>query len=162
MTLSLDQIRSIISQVADPEIPVITIQDLGVLRDVKIIDNTVTVYITPTYTGCPAMDMIEVNIKSALQEAGISDVKIVTVLQPVWTTDWMSPEGKQKLLDYGIAPPSQKTSDLSFIRGEPPKVICPQCGSKKTEMISQFGSTACKSMYKCLNCLEPFDYFKCH
>ncbi len=157
------QVMEILKEVTDPEIPVITIHDLGILRDVEINEeHKIKVYITPTYNGCPAMDMITVNIKSALQEHGCSEVEVISVLQPAWTTDWISEIGREKLMKYGISPPSQTTNDKSFIKGEKPKVICPQCKSYNTELISLFGSTACKSMYKCLDCLEPFDYFKCH
>jgi ring-1,2-phenylacetyl-CoA epoxidase subunit PaaD len=108
------------------------------------------------------MDMITVNIKSVLQDAGFEKFEIVTVLEPAWSSDWISDLGRQKLLDYGIAPPAQRTTDFSFLTGSKPIVHCPQCTSANTEMISLFGSTACKSMYKCHDCLEPFDYFKCH
>ncbi len=162
MILDRQAIYEILSAVPDPEVPVISIEDLGVLRDVEIINDVVKVTITPTYSGCPAMDMITVNIKSALQEVGISKVEIKMVLEPAWTTDWMSEVGRQKLLEYGIAPPAQRTTDPSFLHGLQPEISCPQCGSSNTTMISLFGSTACKSLYKCHDCLEPFDYFKCH
>lgn len=161
--LNPEIIREILSEVTDPEIPVLTIGDMGIVRDVRINpDSKVIVTITPTYTGCPAMDMITVNIKSALQENGIEAVEVETVLSPEWTTDWISSEGRKKLKAYGIAPPAQRTSDISFIKGENPVVQCPLCDSVNTEMISRFGSTPCKSLYKCNDCLEPFDYFKCH
>jgi len=159
---SKSDIMSTLSQVQDPEVPVLTIQDLGVLRGVDIQNGAITVTITPTYSGCPAMDMITVNIKSAMQEAGYENVKVELVLSPAWTTDWMSESGKQKLKDYGIAPPVEQTSDKSFLFGEEKIVPCPQCDSESTELVSQFGSTACKALYKCLDCKEPFDYFKCH
>ena len=120
------------------------------------------VIITPTYSGCPAMNTIEVNIRSVLQEQGIDPVKVTTILSPAWTTDWMSEAGRAKLKAYGIAPPVGSSMDKSDLFPEDKIVECPQCGSEDTRMISQFGSTACKSMYKCNNCLEPFDYFKCH
>lgn len=161
--MTVQNIRQILENVTDPEIPVVTIQDLGILRDINLTsDGVVEVYITPTYNGCPAMDMITVNIKSALQEAGYTDVKVISVLEPAWTTDWISEEGRQKLLDYGISPPSQKSQEKAFLMGEKPVVICPICKSYHTELISLFGSTPCKSLYKCLDCFEPFDYFKCH
>lgn len=161
--VTLAKVKEILREVTDPEIPVVTIQDLGILHDVKIDDDgKVIVYITPTYTGCPAMDMIRVNIRAALQEHGINDIEVVQSLNPIWTTDWITEEGKAKLLKYGIAPPVEKTTDKSFIDGEIKIVPCPQCGSKITELVSLFGSTACKSLYKCKECLEPFDYFKCH
>ena len=153
-THSLDQqITSLLEQVTDPEIPVVSIADLGILREVKMEDQRAEIVITPTYTGCPAMLEIEKDINNTLKLAGIDDFKITTVLSPAWSTDFMTEAGKQKLKEYGIAPPNP--SDESDIE-------CPNCGSRNTEMISQFGSTACKSLFKCHDCLEPFDYFKCH
>ncbi len=162
--MNVAQIKEILSTVTDPEIPVITIQELGILREVEIDEDAgkIIVYITPTYTGCPAMDMITVQIKAALQEYGYDNVEIISLLEPAWTTDWISESGRKQLMDYGISPPSQKTTDPSFLKGTLPSVQCPQCKSFDTEMISRFGSTACKSLYKCKSCLEPFDYFKCH
>ncbi|MBL0055481.1 MAG: phenylacetate-CoA oxygenase subunit PaaJ [Chitinophagaceae bacterium] len=155
--IELQKIKKILDEVCDPEIPVLTIADLGIIRDVKINQGEVEVIITPTYTGCPAMDMITMNIKMALLEQGYKKVKVTSVLAPAWTTDWMSEDGKRKLKEYGIAPPvplSDETSD---------RVIeCPQCHSSNTRLISEFGSTACKSLYQCNDCKEPFDYFKCH
>ena len=153
-THSLDQqITSLLEQVTDPEIPVVSIADLGILREVKMENQRAEIVITPTYTGCPAMLEIEKDINNTLKLAGIDDFKITTVLSPAWSTDFMTEAGKQKLKEYGIAPPNP--SDESDIE-------CPNCGSRNTEMISQFGSTACKSLFKCHDCLEPFDYFKCH
>lgn len=161
--MKTDQIYYILCQVTDPEIPVITIAELGILKDVKWDDgDKITVFITPTYNGCPAMDMITVNIKSALQEHGYQNVEVVSQLEPAWTTDWITKDGRQKLMDYGISPPAEKTGDVSFLHGDSPEVQCPQCKSYHTEVISRFGSTACKALYKCKDCLEPFDYFKCH
>jgi len=136
---------------------------LGILKDIEI-DHSgkIIVSITPTYNGCPAMDMISVNIKSVLEEYGFYNAEVVLVMEPVWTTDWITEEGRKKLLDYGISPPAERSTDSTFLSGKAPVVICPQCKSEKTEMISRFGSTACKSLYKCTDCLEPFDYFKCH
>ena len=160
---STEDILKIVSQVCDPEIPVLSIKDLGIIREIKWDGNKeVEVFITPTYTGCPAMDVITVEIKAVLQEAGIPNPKVSMVWTPAWTTDWISEEGKQKMQDYGIAPPQEKTTDKSFLTGEGRPVPCPQCTSENTELISLFGSTACKSLYKCLDCKEPFDYFKCH
>lgn len=158
------EIKDILASVTDPEIPVITIHDLGILRNVEIDESSekITVYITPTYTGCPAMDMITVQIKAALQDHGYNNVEVISLLEPAWTTDWISELGRTQLMEYGISPPAEKTTDPSFLKGAPPKVQCPQCKSFDTEMISRFGSTACKSLYKCKSCLEPFDYFKCH
>ena len=157
------KIYEILEGVSDPEIPVLTILDLGIVRDVKVDEATsdVEVVITPTYSGCPAMDFIEVNIRSALQEHGIGQVKITTVLSPAWTTDWLTESGKAKLKAYGIAPPVGSASKLSLL-GEKTEVECPHCGAVNTKLVSQFGSTACKALYQCRECLEPFDYFKCH
>lgn len=157
-----EDVYAILAQVEDPEVPVLTIEDLGVLRDVEIDGSRIDVIITPTYSGCPAMDMITVNIKAAMQDAGYEDVHVKLVLSPAWTTDWMSEAGKQKLKAYGIAPPVEQTGDKSFLFGEEKTVPCPQCDSASTEVISQFGSTACKALYRCNDCKEPFDYFKCH
>lgn len=155
-------ILKILSSVTDPEIPVLTIQDLGVIRDINILDeHGVEVVITPTYSGCPAMKTIEVNILATLQEAGVHPVNVRTVLSPPWTTDWISESGREKLREYGIAPPVG-SPDKGTLFGKAPEVQCPHCDSSNTEMVSQFGSTPCKSLYKCLDCLEPFDYFKCH
>lgn len=148
-----EQIRRLLEAVSDPEIPVLTISDLGVLRGIRVGDDLIEVLITPTYSGCPAMDMIALNIKLAMQAHGISNVKITQVLSPAWTTDWISEEGRNKLREYGIAPPNPR-GHLS--------IACPNCGSTGTELLSEFGSTACKSLYRCTDCLEPFDYFKCH
>jgi len=161
--MTQDQIFNILKDVVDPEIPVITIHELGILKKIKVTeDKKVLVYITPTYNGCPAMDMISVHIKSVLQDHGYQDVEVVTLIEPIWTTDWITERGKQKLMEYGISPPAQKSTDSSFLEGATPTVVCPQCKSIHTTMISRFGSTACKSLYKCNECLEPFDYFKCH
>jgi ring-1,2-phenylacetyl-CoA epoxidase subunit PaaD len=149
------------AQVVDPEIPVLTIADLGVLRDVAVNDGHVEVAITPTYSGCPAMNMIALEIELALERAGIRQPKIRTVLSPAWTTDWMSEDGRRKLREYGIAPPPQSSSSRRALFGEQ-QVTCPQCGSPNTEVLSEFGSTSCKALWRCKSCREPFDYFKCH
>ncbi len=159
--LNQKNIYDLLEQVPDPEVPALSIIDLGIVRNVEIENGKAVVTITPTYTGCPAMDMIEVNIKAVLQENGIES-EIISVLSPAWTTDWMSEEGKQKLKAFGIAPPVGKTTDKLSLLGEEKLVKCPICNSNNTQMISQFGSTACKSLFKCNDCLEPFDYFKCH
>ena len=151
--LDIKDIRTVLDAVCDPEIPVLTIADLGILRDVRIADGEVTVVITPTYSGCPAMRAIEADIKATLVGAGWAAITIETQLSPAWTTEWLSPAGREKLHATGIAPPIQASQDGS--------VACPQCGSRHTELISQFGSTACKALHRCLDCLEPFDYFKC-
>ena len=146
--------------VVDPEIPVLTIADLGVLREVEVRNGRVEVAITPTYSGCPAMNMIALEIELALEREGFRRPKIRTVLSPAWTTDWMSDDGRRKLREYGIAPP-QAGSGRRALFGEQ-QVACPQCGSENTEVLSEFGSTSCKALWRCKNCREPFDYFKCH
>lgn len=155
VTVSKKDIWHILEKVKDPEIPVLTIADLGILQDVELDREKVIVHIIPTYTGCPAMDMITVNIRAALQEHQITDVEVKLTLSPIWTTDMISEEGKRKMKEYGIAPPIRNQEGKT-------EVNCPQCGSGHTELISHFGSTACKALYRCLDCKEPFDYFKCH
>ena len=145
------KVLAALNSVTDPEIPVLTIADLGVLRDVRMNDDEVVVTITPTYSGCPAMVEIREFIETALQDAGVKKYKVVTSLSPAWTTDWMSEEGRRKLHEYGIAPPGPEN-----------EVSCPQCGSTDTRLVSEFGSTACKSLRQCNACKEPFDHFKCH
>ena len=149
-TFSREQILELLSKVADPEIPVLTITDLGIVRDVDCSDG-VTVSLTPTYSGCPATEVIESSVAAALEEHGIEDVRIRRVLSPPWTTDWITPEGREKLRVYGIAPPERRERPIA----------CPRCSSSHTEIVSEFGSTACKAAYRCLDCLEPFEYFKC-
>lgn len=161
-TKTIEKVKTILESVTDPEIPVLTIGDLGIVREVHNEGNRVIIVITPTYSGCPAMNMIEVNIKSVLQDAGFNQVEVRTVLSPPWTTNWMSEEGKRKLKAYGIAPPEEETTDINLLFGSEKKVSCPHCESKNTRLLSQFGSTACKALYQCNDCLEPFDYFKCH
>ena len=145
-----EQILEWLSGVADPEIPVLTIMDLGIVRDVDCSDG-VTVSLAPTYSGCPATEAIENSVVAALQDRGVTDVKIKRVLSPPWTTDWISKAGRDKLKIYGIAPPERRNR----------AVACPRCDSGNTELVSEFGSTACKASYKCSDCLEPFEYFKC-
>jgi len=151
----LKKIWDILAEINDPEVPVLSVLDLGIIRDVECIPDTeeIRISITPTY----------MNIRMALLEHGYSHVSIQTVLSPAWTTDWMSEHGKEKLKAFGIAPPTakQQVCDIRlFHQGE--AIPCPQCNSYHTELISQFGSTACKALYRCLDCQEPFDYFKCH
>lgn len=148
--ITREQVLDWLSEVADPEIPVLTITDLGIVRDVEC-DNGVTVSLTPTYSGCPATEAIEASVVAALEDRGIDDVTVKRVLSPPWTTDWISEEGREKLRVYGIAPPERR---------EQP-VACPRCESENTERVSEFGSTACKAAYRCCECLEPFEYFKC-
>lgn len=146
--------------VVDPEIPVLTIADLGVLRGVSVADGTVEVSITPTYLGCPAMDAIARDVELALARAGIAPARVKTVLSPPWTTDWLSEEARRKLLEYGIAPPGGKRAPSALFARE--HAACPRCGASDTECISEFGSTACKALWRCRSCGEPFDHFKCH
>ena len=161
--ISVDQIWNILKDVPDPEVPVLTVQDLGIIRDIRLRDDEVEVFITPTYSGCPAMDVIAANIRLVLLENGFKNIKVSTVLSPAWTTDWMSEEGRQKLKAYGIAPPNPKQQVCNNELFAPHEVVqCPRCDSYHTHRISEFGSTACKALYQCDECGEPFDYFKCH
>jgi len=156
------QVWEFLAEIPDPEIPVITIAELGVLRELEITPNKIIVTITPTYTGCPAMKMFEDDIISALKQNGIENVEIKMVYSPAWTTDWMTHEAKDKLRAYGIAPPVDGSADKGVLFANGPKIVaCPRCKSKNTILKSQFGSTACKALYSCKDCLEPFDYFKC-
>ncbi len=148
------------ASVCDPEVPVLTIADLGVLRAVTRGQAGIEVTITPTYSGCPAMDMIAVQVDLALEKAGITRRKVSLSLSPAWTTDWMSEAGKEKLRAYGIAPPVGKAKGRAALFGVD-EVACPHCGSAETERVSEFGSTACKAHWRCRRCREPFDYFKC-
>ncbi|TFW32202.1 1,2-phenylacetyl-CoA epoxidase subunit PaaD [Massilia horti] len=164
---SVEQVWAWLGEVPDPEIPVISVVDLGIVRDVRFDAGECVVTITPTYSGCPAMEVIAESVTGALQERGLHKVRLVTRLSPAWTTDWMSEAGKAALKGYGIAPPAQKAIDISSLqswrtRHAEPEVACPHCGSQHTQLTSQFGSTPCKALYKCLDCREPFDYFKCH
>jgi ring-1,2-phenylacetyl-CoA epoxidase subunit PaaD len=151
--------RAVAAAVVDPEIPVLTIEDLGVLRDVHESGDRAEVTITPTYSGCPAMDVIRTDVERALRGAGFRDVEVRTVLSPAWTTDWMTEDGKRKLTEYGIAPPGPRDGGPVALTLS---VRCPQCGSLDTREISRFGSTACKALYVCRACAEPFDHFKVH
>ena len=160
---TIENIWQLLGTVPDPEVPVLSVVDLGIIRNVEIKNDTIRVTITPTYSGCPAMDVISMQIRMTLMENGVQDVVIETALSPAWTTDWMSEAGKQKLKAYGIAPPTirQQVCHTDLFQQEE-AIECPLCGSYNTRMISQFGSTACKALYQCNNCMEPFDYFKCH
>jgi len=162
-SISIENIKEILENVMDPEVPVLSVIDLGIIRNIEIKEKQVEITITPTYTGCPAMDVISMNIRLVLMEKGIREVKINSVLSPAWTTDWMTEKGKQKLLEYGIAPPNPKqlVCDTHYFAAEE-AIQCPHCSSYHTQRISEFGSTACKSLYVCNDCKEPFDYFKCH
>ncbi|HEY9340930.1 MAG TPA: 1,2-phenylacetyl-CoA epoxidase subunit PaaD [Hanamia sp.] len=158
--ITKEELWKLMETVYDPEIPVLSVIDLGIVRDINIYKEEIEIIITPTYSGCPAMDVIAMNIRMALVKEGFTSIKISHQLSPAWTTDWMTEAGKQKLKSYGIAPPSAKTFDKNYL--ENLVVECPLCRSKNTKLISQFGSTACKALYQCLDCQEPFDYFKCH
>ena len=173
-TLDAAQVWAWLGDVPDPEIPVISVVDLGIVRAVDVVSGEeCIVTITPTYSGCPAMQVIADAVADALRSHGVAKVTLVNQLAPAWTTDWMSEAGKAKLKGYGIAPPQQQVIDISGLRSgtaggvkrQPMptlEVICPNCGSTHTQLTSQFGSTPCKALYKCLACREPFDYFKCH
>ena len=158
---SLKQIEQIISNIPDPEIPVITIKELGVLRKIEQIDDKIIVTITPTYSGCPAMDRFQKDIKEQLEALKVSSFEIQLQYDPAWTTDWITDFAKEKLKKYGIAPPAHSTSYKTILLGQKQVVPCPRCNSKETKLVSQFSSTACKAMYQCEDCLEPFEYFKC-
>lgn len=166
MTIDLDtkeqEIWQVLEQVSDPEIPVLSVVDLGVIRQVNIGDDTdVEIVITPTYSGCPAMKVIEEDISKAMKFSGFNNFQIKTVLNPPWTTDWLSENGRKKLFEYGIAPPVEGSEDKNELFSKPKHIQCPNCKSTNTKMKSQFGSTPCKSLYVCADCQEPFDYFKC-
>ncbi|MBX3068458.1 MAG: phenylacetate-CoA oxygenase subunit PaaJ [Microbacteriaceae bacterium] len=154
------RVWDIAATVCDPEVPVLTIEDLGVLRSAELKNGVALVTLTPTYSGCPAMDTMKADVESALHSGGFKEVKVTLSLAPAWTTDWMSEDGKRKLEKFGIAPPSGHASagkvSLSL------KVKCPRCGSLDTKELTRFGSTSCKALYSCNQCLEPFDYFKVH
>lgn len=152
--------RKAAAQVCDPEVPVLTIDDLGVLRDVRLDGETIEIVITPTYSGCPAMDMIALEVDLALERAGFAHRKVTLSLSPAWTTDWMSETGKAKLRAYGIAPPQGRAKGRGALFGVE-EIQCPHCGSRDTKRVSEFGSTACKALWRCESCREPFDYFKC-
>jgi ring-1,2-phenylacetyl-CoA epoxidase subunit PaaD len=158
---SLADARAIAGAVTDPEVPVLTIEDLGILRGVAAEGDRVVVTLTPTYSACPAIEAIRDDVTLALNGAGYPDVEVRMVLSPAWTTDWMSDDGKRKLVEYGIAPPTGR----SAVKGPIPVLLgvkCPQCGSLNTREVSRFGSTSCKALYECRACLEPFDHFKVH
>lgn len=157
-----EAIWALLKKVNDPEVPVLSIIDLGIVRDVKVDNDKINIIITPTYSGCPAMDVISMDIRLKLIEKGYRNVSIQHQLSPAWTTDWMTEEGKQKLKAFGIAPPNSKQQFCTSDMFKEEAVECPHCNSYHTELISQFSSTACKAMYRCLDCKEAFDYFKCH
>lgn len=155
-----EQVYNWLEEVSDPEIPVLSVIDLGVVRDAQLIEGEWLITITPTYSGCPAMKTMEEDILSKLKEKGINSARVELVLAPAWSTDWLSVNGRIKLREYGIAPPEHEV-DKSVLFAEPTVVPCPKCHSRNTRMVSQFGSTACKALYQCNDCQEPYDYFKC-
>jgi len=154
------QLFEILETVSDPEIPVLSIIEMGVVRSAKIVNGIVEVEITPTYSGCPAMDVISDDIKSAFKQKGYK-TKVDLILSPAWTTDWITSKGRAALEKYGIASPLSAETDKEALLGNKKVIKCPQCGSLNTKLVSQFGSTACKALFQCEDCLEPFDYFKC-
>ncbi|MBJ6123881.1 1,2-phenylacetyl-CoA epoxidase subunit PaaD [Microvirga splendida] len=161
----LDQVKAWLGEVPDPEVPAVSVMDLGIVRDVRWDDDELVVSITPTYSGCPATSVIALDIEAALRAKGIERLRVERRLSPPWTTDWISHEGRRKLEAYGIAPPAESAGDAPspfdrFLR-KPLVIACPRCKSEKTSRISEFGSTPCKAQYQCRDCLEPFDYFKC-
>jgi ring-1,2-phenylacetyl-CoA epoxidase subunit PaaD len=156
-----------LAEVVDPEIPMVSVVELGIVRDVRIENGEITITVTTTYSGCPASDVIVRDITVALAREGIAHARVETRLSPAWTTAWIAPEAKRKLQAYGIAPPHGAAprldvSGISPLRRRDAAVACPRCGSTNTQLLSQFGSTACKAQYRCDDCLEPFDYFKAH
>lgn len=166
---SIETVRGWLAAVADPEIPVISVLDLGIVRDVRWQDGELLVTITPTYSGCPATGVIRQDIAAALHANGLSRVRIEVQLSPAWTTDWLSAEGRTRLREYGIAPPAAgavATVDISRLSRRTPRetevIACPHCSSQRTSLLATFGSTPCKALYRCLDCLNPFDYFKPH
>ena len=161
VTTHIDQkLFEILETVSDPEIPVLSIMEMGVVRSANMVNGIVEIEITPTYSGCPAMDVIAEDIISAFKEKGYQ-AKVELVLSPAWSTDWITPKGRAALEKYGIASPLSAEADKEALLGNKKIVKCPQCGSLNTKLVSQFGSTACKAFFQCEDCLEPFDYFKC-
>lgn len=154
------KLKNILSGISDPEIPVLSIMDMGIIREIEINKNNVLIKITPTYSGCPAMDTIAMEIKMAVENAGYN-CTVKNILSPAWTTDWITEKGRKDLEKYGIAAPLNATLDKRALLDGERIVKCPQCNSTNTKMVSQFGSTACKALFKCEDCKEPFDYFKC-
>lgn len=168
MTVAVEQVWDWLGEVPDPEIPVISLTDLGIIRGVAYQGDTLVVTVTPTYSGCPATSVINFEIDKKLRDNGISDLRLERQLSPPWTTDWIKPQAREALKAYGIAPPIEGTAADGVIAGRVSRmsghnlaVECPRCGSAQTEKVSQFGSTPCKASYRCTDCLEPFDYFKC-
>ena len=161
ITPNIDQeLIPILNEVPDPEIPVLTVLDMGVIREAIMEGDVVKIKLTPTYSGCPAMDVIADDLIAAFRKRNM-DAEVELVLSPAWTTDWMSEDGKRKMEEYGIAPPLEETADKAALLGNAKVVKCTNCGSTNTRVVSQFGSTACKALFQCDDCQEPFDYFKC-
>ena len=160
LSSDLARARAAVETVCDPEIPVLTIADLGILRDIRADGERIEVAITPTYSGCPAMNVIAFDIEVALHDAGFEKVTVKTVLSPAWTTDWLTQEGREKLVAYGIAPPAKGLGRRALFGVE--TIACPRCGSTQTKKLAEFGSTSCKALWQCEACREPFDYFRCH
>lgn len=161
MTLTTDTAWEVLREVYDPEIPMLSIVDLGIVRAVRVPEaGVVEADLSPTYSGCPAVNVIELDAEVALRQAGFAEVRIKRVMAPAWTTDWITEEGRRRLLAAGIAPPVE-SGGKGVLLGEEPEPVCPHCGSRDTERVSEFGSTACKALWRCKSCLEPFDYFKC-
>ena len=156
------EIWDLLGEVKDPEVPVLSIIDLGIVRGVEVNGDKINIVITPTYSGCPAMDVIRMDIRLKLIEKGYRNISVQQQLSPAWTTDWMSEEGKVKLKSFGISPPNPRQQFCTSEMFKEEAIECPHCNSYHTELISQFSSTACKAMYRCLDCREAFDYFKCH
>lgn len=154
------QIWAWLADVPDPEIPVLSVVELGIVRGLNLGANRIEVEVAPTYSGCPATEYIETSIIASLKEHGLQNVSVSRVLSPPWTTDWITPAGREKLRAYGIAPPEGSASKTALL-GDTKSVSCPRCGTRKTSLVSEFGSTACKASWKCDECLEPFEYFKC-
>jgi ring-1,2-phenylacetyl-CoA epoxidase subunit PaaD len=161
-------IRAWLGEIPDPEIPIISLTDLGIIRDISWVEGTLVVTVTPTYSGCPATSLINEEISRTLRDHGIARFELRRQLTPAWTTDWINPDARERLRAYGIAPPVDGSATpvrlvgrLSRLASAPPEVSCPRCGSNHTERVSQHGSTPCKAHWRCLDCLEPFDYFKC-
>ncbi|MCB0478729.1 MAG: phenylacetate-CoA oxygenase subunit PaaJ [Crocinitomicaceae bacterium] len=157
------RVWEILAEIPDPEIPVLTILDLGIVRKVEFHDEKPIITITPTYSGCPAMQRFEKDIVEAMEQNGFEGTEVPMIYEPAWTTDWITEKGRRKLKEYGIAPPEETTANKKalFFENDIVTVTCPRCNSKNTKLESQFGSTACKALYKCNDCLEPFEYFKC-
>lgn len=162
MQPALEQVWSWLGELPDPEIPVVSLTDLGIIRDLVWEDGTLVVTVTPTYSGCPATGVINLDIERHLRAHGIRDLRLERRLSPPWTTDWITPKAREALRAYGIAPPAGTAARASRLTGAAGPVSCPRCGSEATERVSQFGSTPCKAAWRCRDCLEPFDYFKCH